>query len=205
MSEVETTGSAGHSRRSVLRGAAVVAGVAWTTPVVQAVAPAASAAVSLPCVGCLTGGGQILGGTCNGKAADKISFGLGPICCPTHDPTQIEVNCHPAATKKGKKPGAVAYHFDTDDQVTCRKDDDPQPPKQTQPCANIYRGTVKDKHGNTLLFEFADRGEPSRNDSVKITVTSPGGVTLVEGAGSLDHGNLQVHPHLGPMKTDCVC
>ena len=123
---------------------------------------------------------------------------------PTTRPRSRSTATRPPPTKK-KKPAAVAYHFDTDDQVTCRKDDDPQPPKQTQPCANIYRGTVKDKHGNTLLFEFADRGEPSRNDSVKITVTSPGGVTLVEGAGSLDHGNLQVHPLLGPLKTDCVC
>lgn len=64
---------------------------------------------------------------------------------------------------------------------------------------------MQDKYGNTLLFEFTDNDEPGKNDSVKITVTSSNGGTLVEGAGSLDHGNLQGHPSLGPMKVDCIC
>ncbi|MCY7401021.1 MAG: hypothetical protein LH477_08695 [Nocardioides sp.] len=193
----------GPSRRQILRGAALTGGVVWTAPVVQAIAPSASAATSIPCVGCLTGGGQILGGICkNAKPAAKISFGLGPICCPTHDPTEIEVNCHPA----GKDArSAQKYHFDVNDQVTCRKTGNPAPPPQTQPCANLYRGTVNDKYGNTLLFEFVDNGEPGKNDSVRITITDSTGNTLVEGAASLDRGNLQVHPSLGPMKVDCLC
>src|SRR6476646_3685698 len=111
------------SRRTVLRGAAVAAGVVWTAPVVQAVSQGTAAAVSLPCVGCLTGGGQILGGVCKqAKPADKVSFGLGPICCPTHDPTEIEINCHPAGQPASK---TQTYHFDVDDEVTCRKTGDP--------------------------------------------------------------------------------
>ena len=197
------------SRRQVIRRAALVTGaVAWTTPAVQSVAPAAFAQGSPACIGCLTGGGQILGGICkSGKPAEKISYGLGPICCPTHDPTEIEVNCHPVATgKKGTTPTAQTYHFDLNDVVTCSKTGDPSPPKATADCANRFTGTVYDKDGNKLAFDLIDNGEPGKNDVVTFTVTSPTNVVLLTGSGSLDRGNLQAHEHLGkPLALECDC
>jgi hypothetical protein len=207
---MELDEATGPSRRQVIRRGALVAGaVVWTAPAVQSIAPAAFAQGSPACIGCLTGGGQILGGVCkDGKAADKISYGLGPICCPTHDPTEIQVTCHPAATgkKKGVTPTAQGYHFTLNDVVTCSKTGDPSPPKKTANCANRFTGTVYDDAGNKLSFDLIDNGEPGKNDVVTFTVTSPTNVVLLTGSGSLDHGNLQAHEHLGkPLDIECDC
>lgn len=205
---MEPESGAGPTRRQLIRRTAVLAGaVAWTAPAVQSLAPAAFADGSPGCIGCLTGGGQILelGGApdvfcANGVVADKISFGLGPICCPTHDPTEVEVVCHPG------DGSAEQYHFDLYDVVTCSKTGDPSPPPGSSSCANRFQGTVQDNAGNVLTFDLTDNGEPGRNDIVSFVVTAPGGAVLVSGAGSLARGNLQAHEHLGkPLNLACDC
>jgi hypothetical protein len=103
-------------------------------------------------------------------------------------------------------PAAEPYHFTLNDVVTCTKTGDPSPPKQTQNCANRFTGTVYDDHGNKLSFDLTDNGEPGKNDIVTFTVTSPANVVLLAGSGSLDHGNLQAHDHLGkPIDLACDC
>jgi len=205
---MEPESGAEPTRRQMIRRTAVLAGaVAWTAPAVQTLAPAAFADGSPGCVGCLTGGGQILelGGApdvfcASGVVADKISFGLGPICCPTHDPTEIQVTCHP------QHGPAEEYHFDLNDAVTCSKTGDPAPPKATSSCANRFRGSAQDDLGNTLTFDLTDNGEPGRNDIVSFLVSGPGGAILVSGSGSLERGNLQALEHLGkPLNVDCDC
>ena len=201
----------GPTRREMIRRTAVLAGtVAWVAPAVQTLAPAAHAVGSPGCFGCLTGGGQIVvvpgepvPVCAGGVPADKLSFGLGQICCPTNDPTEIEIVCHP---ETAGRPAAESYHFDLNDLVTCSKNGDPSPPPGTSGCANRFTGTAQDDNGNTLFFDFTDNGEPGSNDKAMLKVTAPGGAVLALGSGSVSHGNLQAHEHLGkPLAVDCDC
>ena len=207
---MEAESNEGPTRRQLIRRTAVLAGaVAWTAPALQTLAPAAHAVGSPGCAGCLTGGGQILpaGGVAvvcaDGVPAEKISFGLGQICCPTNDPTEIEIVCHPAG---GDKNSAEQYHFDLNDLVTCSKTGDPAPPPATSGCANRFQGTAQDDDGNTLRFDLTDNGEPGSNDKASFVVTSPIGAVLASGSGSVSRGNLQAHEHLGkPLNLECDC
>lgn len=191
-------------RRSLIKRAAVVgATTVWVAPTVQSLTSSAMA-VGTPrgqCTACITGGGnQILGGTWNGSPLEKITVGVGQICCmPNGAPAnQQEVNIvlHPVVGKT--KEFMFRYNL----TVTCTKTGDPSPPPQTEDCANRLTGTLQDADGNTLSFIFEDNGEPGKNvDFVSIQISGPAGNAF--GAGFLAKGNLQIHDGLGPIERDC--
>lgn len=198
---------AGFDRRSLLKRAAVVgAAAAWATPTVQSIAAPAFALgspVGGECTACLTGGGQILtingfSVVFNGATIPSLSFGLGPLCCDGHMPTQIEVNAHPHGTPSRDDP---SWHFTQDLVMSCTKTGNPAPPPGTVECPNRFSGTVSDGNGNALAFVFEDNGEPGVADYVSINITGPQGT--LSGTGTLDRGNLQAHESLGPVVRDC--
>lgn len=197
----------GLDRRSLLKRAAVVgAATAWATPTVQSIAAPAFALgspVGGECTACLTGGGQILTAnglmvTYNGTTIPKLSFGLGPLCCDGHMPTEIQVNAHPDGTPKQTDP---SWHFTQDLVLSCTSTGNPAPPPGTAECPNHFSGTVSDGKGNTLTFVFEDNGEPGVADLVRVSIAGPQGT--LEGTGTLDRGNLQAHESLGPVVRDC--
>ena len=192
------------SRRSVIKRAAVVgAATAWATPTVQSIASPAFATGSPAgrCTACLTGGGNvILGGTWNGNPLEKITVGLGQICCePNGAPAnkqEINVVLHPVTGK------ATEFLFKNNLSIVCTKTANPAPPPGSADCANRFTGTVTDDNGNQLNFIFEDNGEPGQNvDFVSVAITGPAG--NASGSGLLAKGNLQVHAGLGPIERDC--
>lgn len=224
-SESSSPGSV--SRRRALKAGAIGGAVAWTAPAISALtASAAHAQGGSPgpppppppppgvpvCSGCLTGGGQVLGGTyrgqdipvtgpANNRQSDLVSsFGLSPICCDLFPGTELELVIHAPDTTE-------PYHFDTNLQLTCYNDPlvDPTPGPNTFTCADTYIGTIQDSEGNTLSFTLVDEGEPGNNDRVSFRIVASDGTVILVAAGTLDRGNLQAHPDLGPMKVDCDC
>ncbi len=207
----------GFDRRSFIRRSAVVsAATVWAVPTVQSVMTPAFA-VGTPaggCTACLTGGGEILGGTLNGVALRSITFGLtggGRICCDSpQDGLQLQVNGH----RVGSRPNGdsdLNFHFTQLLSLVCTKTGSPAPPPDTEECANRFTGTARDESGNLLSFVFEDNGEganPNNGgmlDFVQLTVTIANGGGTMTATGTLDNGNLQVHEGFGPAFTrDCT-
>ena len=192
------------SRRSVIKRAAVVgAATAWATPTIQSIASPAFAAGSPAgeCGSCITGGGNnIIGGTWNGQPLDKITVGMGQICCVDNGPpskqNEVEVTLHPASG------GSTSFGFRYNLSVVCTKTGSPAPPPGTEDCANRFTGTLEDEDGNILNFVFEDNGEPGVVDFESINI-SGGPAGSASGSGTLANGNLQVHEGLGPIVHDC--
>ena len=199
------------SRRSVIKRAAVVgAATAWATPTIQSIASPAFAAGTPAgrCTACITGGGnEILGGTFNGQPLEKITVGVGQICCENNGPPanqqEVTIVLHPVdAPGGGPPPDTTQFLFRYNLTVTCTKTGNPAPPPGTAECANRLTGTLTDADGNTLSFIFEDNGEPGQNvDFVSVSISGPAG--SASGSGLLAKGNLQIHEGLGPIERDC--
>jgi len=192
------------SRRSVIKRAAVVgAATAWATPTIQSIAsPAFAAGSPKQCGSCITGGGNnIIGGTWNGQPLEKITVGMGQICCVDNGPpskqNEVAVTLHPVDKSVKDKSFFFRYNL----TVTCTKTGSPAPPPGTEDCANRFTGTLTDEEGNTLSFVFEDNGEPGIVDFESIQITGTAG--NASGSGTLANGNLQVHEGLGPIVHDC--
>ena len=201
------TSNQGLNRRSVIKRAAVVgAATAWATPTIQSIASPAFAAGSPAgrCTSCITGGGNniVNNGTWNGNALEKITLGMGQICCEYNGPpgnkNEVTIVLHPV----DKKIKDQQFQFTDNLQITCVRTGSPAPAPGTESCANRFTGTLNDDLGNTLSFVFEDNGEPGQNvDYISVSLTGPG--LNASGAGLLARGNLQVHAGLGPIERDC--
>jgi len=138
-----------------------------------------------PIEGRMTGGGTVVGKAAAGTPTE-IKHGFELHCDAAEVPNNLEVNFG-----KGNK-----FHLESLTSAVCT--DDPIFSEE-QPVAGFdtYKGKGIGRYngitGATAEWEFTDRGEPGKSDTVKLKIVDVGGATVVDIVGALKVGNQQAH------------
>jgi len=135
--------------------------------------------------GFMTGGGTIPGGITPTATNVEVRHGFELHCDANRAPNNLEINWGTGNH----------FHLDTLTSAFCYMDPafSPNPPAAP---FNTYIGKGVGEYngvkGATAQWTFTDHGEPGRNDTAIITITS-GGTRVLFVSGSLDSGNQQAH------------
>src|SRR5207247_9594560 len=112
--------------------------------------------------GRMTGGGNV-----SLARGQQATFGLELHCRSTVLPNNLEVNW-----------GGNRFHLESLDSSACFDNPDisPNPPfGRFDTLTAIGTGRYNEVPGATAVWTIADAGEPGKNDTVEITITSVGG------------------------------
>jgi len=149
--------------------------------------------------GHFTGGGSIFPLPLFGKVSkdSRVTHGFTLHCDKNRLPNRLEVNWGPANN-------AQKFHLETLTSATCSDNpliDPEQPRAEIDTITGIgtgrYQAGKKNLVPAKIEFTFDDAGEPGRNDTAKMRITSLDGNTVYLDTGAnalkLDMGNQQAH------------
>ena len=129
----------------------------------------------------MTGGGSIVD-----EAEGRVTHGFGLHCDASNDPNNLQINWG----------GGNKFHMVSLDTAACSDDpniDEGQPVAGFDTFEGTGTGRLNGDPGATVRFIFTDVGEPGKDDTAKVTITSSGGAVVLDVMGVLNRGNYQAH------------